>query len=87
MASIPLWLIPETWQEKAGQFARGSLLDIAWKLFVVLLFAGLSALLLAAGPYGAAVGGILLGTLLSEEVRKSVADIWYRRWAEVKLPL
>jgi len=87
MARVPIPLVPETWQEKAGEFARGSLLDIVWKLFVVLLFAALSALLLAAGPYGAAVGGILLGTLLSDEVRKSVADIWYRRWAEVKLPL
>ena len=87
MARVPIPFVPETWQEKAGQFARGSVLDITWKLFVLLLFAGLSALLLAAGPYGAAVGGILLGTLLSDEVRKSVADVWYRRWAEVKLPL
>ena len=87
MARVPIPLVPETWQETLGQFARGSLLDIAWKLFVVLLLAAISALLLAAGPYGAAVGGILLGTLLSDEVRKSIADVWYRRWAEVKLPL
>jgi len=87
MVSVPLPGVPQSWKAKGKQFLSGSLLDLAWKLFVLLLFAILSALLLSAGPYGAAIGGILLGTLLSEEVRKTVGDIWYRRWAEIEIPL
>lgn len=87
MVSIPLIGIPESLEETLRGFARGTLLDILWKLLVVGVLAVLSLLLLSAGPYGAAVGGILLGTLLSDDVRKMVSDLWNRRWAEIKLPL
>ncbi|MFW5956758.1 MAG: hypothetical protein ACOCQY_05080 [Halorhabdus sp.] len=84
--SIPL-PIPETWQENAGQVARGSLLDIAWKLFVIVAVMLLAVALVSLGPIGAGIGSILLWTLLSEEVRKTLSDVWHRRWAEIELPL
>lgn len=87
MVSIPLIGIPESLEEKLRGFARGTLVDVVWKLLVLSVLAALSLLLLSAGPYGAAVGGILLGTLLSDDVRKMVSDVWNRRWAEVKLPI
>jgi len=87
MVSIPLPLVPESLEEKLRAFARGTLLDVLWKLLVVGALAVASLLLLSAGPYGAALGGILLGTLLSDDVRKMISDIWNRRWAEVQLPL
>jgi len=87
MVSIPLIGVPEYIQDKLRAFGRGTLLDLVWKLLVVAALAGMSLLLIAAGPYGAALGGVLLGTLLSDDVRKLVSDVWNRRWAEVKLPL
>ncbi len=85
MARFSLWGIPETVEEKVRAFGRGTLLDVLWKLLVIGVLGVVSLLLIAAGPYGAALGGVLLGTLLSEEVRKMVADIWNRRWAEVTI--
>jgi len=78
--------LPESAKEKASSLGSGSLGDVVWKLIVVALLTVASLLLLSAGPYGAAVGGILLGTLLSDDVRKMVSDVWNRNWAEVTIP-
>lgn len=73
-------LIPQsavTWLKK---FFSGTLFDIVWKSLLLVGLAGVIYILIALGPFGAAVGGILLGTLISDEVRAIISDLWNRNF-------
>ena len=82
-----LYGFPKSVKSTLVRFVSGSIGDITWKLFVVALLTGAAIALLSTGPFGAAVGGLLLGTLLSDDVRALVGDLWHRRWASVESPL
>jgi len=81
-----LYGIPKSIGAGVRRVLSGSVGDVLWKLLVLALLLVVAAGLLALGPVGAAVGGILLGTLLSDDVRELVGDLWNRRWTEVKTP-
>lgn len=82
-----LYGLPESVKRTLGRVTSGSIGDILWKLFVIVLLTIAAIALLSTGPFGAAVGGLLLGTLLSDDVRAFVGDLWNRRWAEIESPL
>lgn len=62
------------------QFFSGTLLDVIWKAILLVVLGGVIYVLVALGPFGAAVGGILLGTLISDEVRAIINDLWHRNF-------
>lgn len=79
MVKIPTF-IPESTAKSIGQFFRGPVLDILWRLFLVLL------LILILYAIGSAGGSILaafivftLGAItFKENVRDGLEDIYYR---------
>jgi|GEM_PF-2945630 len=85
MVRIPF--VPESAGEEVRGVLSGSLWDTLWKLFVV--FAAVTVftlLLLTGGIWGGVVAGAAISTLISDEVRAFFTDIWYRNWAEVRIP-
>lgn len=84
---ITLYGVPSSAASWVRNLLAGSLGDVLWKLFVLALLSGIALLLIAGlGPFAAAVGGILLGALISDDVRALVANVWNRNWAEVQAP-
>jgi len=81
-----LYGVPKSVAAGIRRILAGSIGDVLWKLFVLAVLLLAAAGLLAIGPVGAAVGGIILGTLLSDDVRELVADLWNRRWAKIETP-
>lgn len=87
MGRITLYGIPSSLVNTARGIFSGGVVDILWKTFVLTLFAVvIVVLIVGGGAVGAALGGILLGTLLSDDVRAVVANVWNRNWAEVNVP-
>lgn len=87
MGRITLPGLPESVADWVRTVLSGSAGDVVWKLLMLTLFIGVAAvLLIGGGAFGAAIGGILLGTLLSDDVRALVLDVWNRDWAEVEAP-
>jgi len=78
--------VPRTAKEKASSFASGSLADVLWKLLVLAVIGAAGFALVLMGPVGAVIGGLLITTLVSEDIRNLVADMWHRRWAEIERP-
>lgn len=70
--------IPESVAEWVADILSGGVLDIIWYLLVSAVILFVLYLLMQMGPFGMAVAGILLGTLISDEVRAFLRDI-YRR--------
>lgn len=61
---------------------RGPWTDTLWKAFVSVLFLTVGVALVFIGPIGYLVGGIVLGSLLTDTVRSTVSDVWNRNfWA------
>lgn len=83
---VTLYGLPKSVKQTFARFSSGSLGDVLWKLFVAAFFGALAIALLSTGPFGAAIGGLFLGTLLSDDVRAFVGDFWNRRWAELESP-
>lgn len=81
-----LYGIPRSVKGNLSRLAAGTVGDILWKLFVLALLAAIVVGLLSLGPAGAAVGGLFIGTLLSDDVRAFVGDLWNRRWATIETP-
>jgi len=82
-----LYGIPRTVKQKFGVITSGSIGDTLWKVLVVVVLLTIGLGLVALGPIGAVVGGILIATLVSDDVRAFVDDVWNRRWAEIEAPL
>jgi len=81
-----LFGIPRSAKRKLSGFVSGSIGDVLWKLFIVTVVGLMGIGLVLMGPVGAVIGGLLITTLLSDDIRTLVADLWYRRWAEVTIP-
>jgi hypothetical protein len=87
MGRITLYGVPAAVGDWIRGLLSGSLGDVLWKLLVLTVLVGIAfVLLVAMGGFAAAVGGILLATLVSDDVRALVANVWHRNWAEVKAP-
>lgn len=87
MGRITLPGLPESLADWARSVLAGSAGDVLWKLLMLALFVAVAVVLIVGGgAFGAALGGILLGTLLSDDVRALVRDVWNRDWAEVEEP-
>jgi uncharacterized membrane protein len=72
--------IPETIPTVFSGLASGSILDTVWKLLVILLTIVVAFLLVASGPFGAAIGGIVVATLFSERIRQLYGDLYRREF-------
>jgi len=85
MARVPL-PIPRSTGSKAVGILTGPVFEVLWRLFVIALFLGLMLFLLSIGGFfGPFLAAALLSTLISDDVRRFVADVWYRRWTTLKL--
>lgn len=81
-----LFGIPRSAKQKLGRFTSGSIGNVLWKLFIVSVVGLIGIGLVLMGPVGAVIGGLLITTLVSDDIRTLVADLWYRRWAEIEVP-
>ena len=72
--------IPETIPKVFEALLPGSWLDTAWKLLVIVDTVIVGLLLVASGPFGAAIGGILIATIFSERIRQIYVDIYNREF-------
>lgn len=80
--------VPRYVAERWRAYWREPVLDRLWQLSLVALIVGAAYLMIAsAGVFLAFVGGTVLSILFADDIRKLVADLWNRRWAEVKLNL
>jgi len=79
VVSIPTPL-PRTIVRLVKRGLRGSLGDTVWKLFVIMLLLAAGYVLASLGVLGAAISGVILATLLTKPVRKTVLDIWNRNF-------
>lgn len=86
MLALTLYGIPASVSTHFRRLWKGSAGAILWRLFVTCLLALVSYGLLTMGGYGAVIAGILVSTLISDDVRQFVRDIWTRDWAEVPSP-
>lgn len=78
--------IPRSTTSAAVGILRGPVFEVLWRLFVILLFLALMLFLLSVGGFfGPFLAAALLSTLISDDVRRLVADVWYRRWTTLKL--
>lgn len=79
MVSIPT-PIPKTLVRVTKRAFRGAAFDIIWKLFVatILILAAYSLAML--GVVGAAISGVILASLFTEPVRRSIVDVWNRNF-------
>jgi 4-amino-4-deoxy-L-arabinose transferase-like glycosyltransferase len=82
-----LYGVPQWAKRKYTRLKSGSVGDTLWKLFVLVVIAAVGVGLMATGPVGYLVGGLLITMLVSEDIRALVSDIWNRRWAEAELPI
>lgn len=75
-----------TYRALRGLFS-GSVLDVLWKVSISIGFlAVIYVLIVGANVYGALLAGAIFSSLLSDDVRKLVSDVWHRRWASVSIP-
>lgn len=83
MVSIPT-PIPDSVVESFRAVWRGSIGDTIWKVSIVV---GLSllgyVLIVTLGVLGGFVGGILLSSLIEDDIREAVKDVWNRDFYEV----
>ncbi|QCW05232.1 hypothetical protein [Natrinema pallidum] len=79
MVRIPT-LIPKTLVRLTRQALSGTVLDTLWRLFVVALLAVAAYALASLGMFGAAISGVILGTLVTEPAQNAVRDVWNRNF-------
>jgi len=82
-----LYGVPKSLKALLSRFWRGSPGEILWRLFMVAIIAVIGFGLVTLGPVGAVIGGLLITTLVSNDIRAFVADLWYRRWAKIESPI
>ena len=63
-------------------FFSGSVLDVAWKAIVLAFVAVIVYALAMAGFIGAIIASIFVGSLLSDDVRAFINDLWHRDFYE-----
>jgi len=82
-----LYGVPKSLKALLSRVWRGSPGEILWRLFMVGIIAIIGFGLVTLGPVGAVIGGLLITTLVSDDIRAFVADLWYRRWAKIEAPM
>lgn len=78
--------IPRTIKRGLARIFAGTVGDVLWKLFVLTLVVVLGIGLLSMGAVGGLIGGLLLASLIADDVRALVGDLWHRRWASIESP-
>lgn len=82
---ITLYGIPKSAVQRLRRLFAGSLGDILWKIVISVVLVGIGYLLLAGGGiWGAIVGGAIITTLIDDDIRAFVSDLWNRRWAKLR---
>ena len=82
-----LYGIPRTLAQATRRVVSGTTGDILWKLFIIVLLGAFAlGLIINGGVVAAFIGGTILASLFSDDVRQLVSDIYNRRWAEASLP-
>jgi len=72
-------LIPRYAIDWGRRFLRGSLVNIVWKLLVVLVGGTLVVLALSSGvAFVAAIAGIVLSFFIADDIQQLASDIWNR---------
>lgn len=79
MVKIPT-PVPESVVNSVRGVFSGGIINILWKLFVVVLLVVAAYLLALLGFFGAAIAGMLLASLISDDVRAFVSDLWNRNF-------
>ncbi|MUV87022.1 hypothetical protein GJ631_10695 [Natronomonas sp. CBA1123] len=81
MARIPT-PIPESVVKDTKRFFAGGWGDILWKAFVVVVGGLLLAFILALNPgfFVAALVGMVLSVVFSDNIRAFVSDVWNRNF-------
>lgn len=73
--------IPRSLWADLADFLSGSIVDILWKLFLVVVVGAIVIALASLGVVGAILAFIILASLISDAVRDNLSDLWNRRWA------
>jgi ABC-type nitrate/sulfonate/bicarbonate transport system permease component len=81
MARVPT-PIPESVVEDTKRFFSGGVADVLWKVFVVAVGTVLLGLILALNPgfFVAALVGMVLSVVFSDNIRAFVSDVWNRNF-------
>jgi hypothetical protein len=81
MARIPT-PIPESVVKDTKRFFSGTVVDVLWKLSVVVFGSLLLGGILALNPgfFVAALVGMILSVVFSDNIRAVVRDIWHRNF-------
>jgi hypothetical protein len=79
MARIPT-PIPESVVGDVKRFFSGTVVDVLWKTFVVVVGTVVLGGILALNPgfFVAALVGMILSVVFSDNIRAAVSDIWHR---------
>lgn len=88
MARITLYGVPSYVTKRLRIFWRQSWTTRIWQLFLIvvgglLVYGALSS----AGVLIAAIAGIVVFTVLADDIRAVIVNIWRRNWAEVSVNL
>lgn len=77
--------IPRSTGQKIVSLISGPVGLVAWRLLLIVLFVTIMLLLVAAGGFfGGVLAAMLLSTLLSDDVRAFVRDLWHRRFWRIR---
>lgn len=85
MAKIDL-PIPQTITNGLRALFDQSVLTVVWFVFVTVLVVVTFYALVALGPIGQVIAGVLIGTIASDTIRSIYWDIARMRFTEVELP-
>lgn len=72
--------IPSSVIDRLNQFLNSGAIDIVWKAIVLAALLALAWLLASMGFFGAFIAGVLLTSLVSDDIRAIVSDIWHRNF-------
>lgn len=86
MARLTLFGIPAQLKRSISRLFSGALLDILWKLLLVVGGGTLLYLMVVSSTFILAfIAGILLSAFLADDIAQAGRDIWNRNWADVKI--
>jgi K+ transporter len=73
--------IPRSTGKKLVSILTGPVGLVLWRLLLVVVFIAVMFVLVAGGGFfGGALAALLLSTLISDDVRAAVADVWHARF-------
>lgn len=72
--------IPESVIDRLNQVLNSGAIDIVWKAMVIAVVLWLAWLLARMGFFGGVLAFIFLGSLISDDIRTIVSDVWHRNF-------